>query len=87
MVPVIMPASPPVMNSLGLVPVQYDAKTKIVSYQVGQPLRDKNYSVILTATVAGKRAETRWDFMFDASKAPPLTAPAGAASPKPLGKP
>ncbi len=74
------------ISGLGQVPVQYDPKTKIVTYQVAQPLRDKSYSVILTANVAGKRAETRWDFMFDPSKAaPPTTAPAG--SPKPIGKP
>ena len=73
------------VSGLGVVPAQYDPKTKTVSYQVAQPLRDKNYSVILTANVAGKRAETRWDFMFDPSKAPPLAAPAG--SPKPIGKP
>ena len=74
------------ISGLGQVPAQFDQKTKIVSYQVTQPLRDKNYSVILTANVAGRRAETRWDFIFDLSKAPPLTAPV-AASPKPIGKP
>lgn len=74
------------VSGLGQVPAVYDPKTKIVSYQVTQPLRDKNYSVILTAMVAGKRAETRWDFVFDASKAPPLNA-VPATSPKPLGKP
>ncbi len=67
------------VSGLGLVPAQYDAQTKMVSYQVTQPLRDKNYSVILSANVGGKRAETRWDFGFDPSKAP---AAGVASSPK-----
>ena len=73
------------ISDIGLVPAQYDPKTKIVTYQVIQALREKNYSVILTANVGGKRAETRWDFMFDPSKTPLATTP---APPKPAtGKP
>ena len=71
------------VSDMGLVPAQYDAKTKTVSFQVVQPLKEKNYSVILTASVAGKRAETRWDFVYDPAKA---GAPAPVA-PKPVGKP
>ena len=66
------------ISGLGKVPAQYDAATKTVSYAVPQPLVDKNYSVILNATVGGKRAETRWDFNYDPTK---------AAAPKPPGKP
>ena len=66
------------VSGLGQVPAQYDEKTKTVSYQVTQNLRDKNYTVILSAVVAGKRAETRWDFIFDPSK---------AVSPSPAAKP
>lgn len=59
------------ISGLGLVPSKYDAATKTVSFQIVQPLTDKTtYNVILTASVAGKRAETRWSFTFD-SKAPP----------------
>ncbi len=57
------------ISGLGQVPVQYDAKTKTISYQVTQNLRDKNYTVILSASVGGKRAESRWDFNFDPTKA------------------
>ncbi len=67
------------ISGLGLVPAQYDPGTKNVTYTVTQPLKDKNYSVILNVVAGGKRAETRWDFAFDPSKA----APAPAASAKP----
>ena len=63
------------VSGIGLVPAKYDAATKTVSFQVVQPLRDKTYTVILTANVAGKRAETRWTFNFD-PKAPAAPAPA-----------
>ena len=59
------------VSGLGKVTPQYDEKTKTLSYQVTQPLRDKNYTVILSAEVGGKRAETRWDFNFDPTGAKP----------------
>ena len=71
------------ISGLGKVNAQYDAQTKTVTYAVPQPLKDKNYSVILNAMVGGKRAETRWDFSYDPSKG----APTSAASPQPAGKP
>ena len=58
------------VSGLGLVPAKYDVPTKTVSYQVTQPLLDKNYTVILTANVGGKRAETRWSFIFDPKATP-----------------
>lgn len=58
------------VSGFGLVPAQYDPATKIVSYQISQKLRDKNYSVILTAKVAGKKVETRWSFNFDPTAQP-----------------
>ena len=64
------------ISGLGLVPAQYDDKTKTLSYQVPQPLRDKNYTVILSANVGGKRAETKWDFNFDPTGAKPPAATA-----------
>ena len=48
---------------------QYDATTKTLSYQVTQPLTEKSYSVIVTATISGKPVETRWDFNYDLNKA------------------
>ncbi len=66
------------ISGFGQVAAQYDEKTKTISYQVTQPLRDKNYTVILSAVVGGKHAETRWDFNFDPTK---------SATPAPAGKP
>ena len=58
------------VSGLGLVPAKYDVPSKTVSYQVTQPLQNGNYTVILTATVGGKRAETRWSFNLDPKAAP-----------------
>ena len=59
------------ISGYGVVPAQYDAATKTISYQpTTQPLRDKNYTVIISAKVNGKRAETRWSFNFDPNAAP-----------------
>lgn len=57
------------ISGFGQVPATYDAKTKTVSYTLTQPLRDKNYTVILNANAGGKRVETRWSFNFDPTKA------------------
>ena len=70
------------ISGLGAVKSTYDPVSKAVFYQVDKPLTDKNVTVIISATVGGKPAETRWDFNFDPTKAAP---PAG--SPKPVGKP
>ena len=56
------------VSGIGSVPAKYDPATKTVSYQVTQPLQGKNFTVILSATVDGKRAETRWSFMYDPAK-------------------
>jgi len=66
------------ISGFGPVPAQYDPKTKMVTYVCAQKLRDKNYSVILSAKVGGKKVETRWDFNFDPN-AP--AASAAAATP------
>ncbi len=58
------------VSGLGLVPAKYDPATKMVSYQVSQPLRDKNYTVILSARADGRKVETRWTFNFDVNAAP-----------------
>ena len=58
------------VSGIGLVAPKYDPATKTVTYQVTQPLSDKNYTVILTAIVGGKRAETRWSFNFDPKATP-----------------
>ncbi|MEA3186924.1 MAG: hypothetical protein QOD99_754 [Chthoniobacter sp.] len=53
------------VSGLGLVPATFDPKTKTVTYKVTQKLRDKNYTVLLSAKVDGRKAETRWTFNFD----------------------
>ena len=56
------------VSGIGAVNAHYDAATKTVSYQVAQTL-EKNVTVIISATVGGRPAETRWDFTCDPSKA------------------
>ncbi len=62
------------VSGIGAVVAHYDAATKTVSYQVDRPLQDKSVTVIISATVGGKPAETRWDFGYDPAKA--TSAPA-----------
>lgn len=57
------------ISGFGVVPAKYDAASGVVSYQVSQKLRDKSYTVILTAKVQGKKVETRWSFNFDPGSA------------------
>ncbi len=58
------------ISGFGLVPAVYDPATKMVSFQLAnQPLRDRNYTVIISAKVGGRKAETRWSFQFDPSAA------------------
>ena len=70
------------ISGLGMVKSTYDAASKAISYQVDKPLTDKNVTVIISANVGGRPAETRWDFTYDPSK-----VPAAAAGPKGTAKP
>jgi peptidoglycan/xylan/chitin deacetylase (PgdA/CDA1 family) len=67
------------ISGLGLVPVTYDSKTGIVSYQVRQKLHDKSCTVIVSAKSAGKKVETHWTFGIEegttVGAASPATAP------------
>ena len=70
------------VSGFGLVPANYDEKSKTVSYQVSPKLRDKNYTVIISAKSQGKRVETRWTFNFDPNAASkPVDAPLPSANP------
>ena len=69
------------VSGIGVAAAHYDPVSKTITYQVAQPLLDKSVTVIISATVAGKPAETRWDFNLDPSKG------GAAAAPKPAGKP
>jgi peptidoglycan/xylan/chitin deacetylase (PgdA/CDA1 family) len=55
------------ISGFGVVPANYDAKTKLVSYEVTQKLVPKTYTVILSAKVKGKRVETKWIFTVDSA--------------------
>ena len=59
------------ISGFGLVPVKYDEATKTASFQpTSIPLRDKEYTVFVSAKVAGKKTEVRWSFKFDPAAAP-----------------
>ncbi|MEI6350787.1 MAG: polysaccharide deacetylase family protein [Verrucomicrobiota bacterium] len=69
------------ISGFGVVPAKFDAASKTVSFQpTTQPLRDKDYTVIISAKVGGKKAETRWTFNFDPSGAA-VPAPAAGKAP------
>ena len=50
------------VSGLGVVPANYDASNKILSYQVTQPLHGESCSVIVEAKIGGKKAEAHWSF-------------------------
>jgi len=58
------------ISGLGVVPATFDARTKIVSYAITTPLPKDSYTVILSATIDGKLAETRWTFNVDPAAKP-----------------
>ncbi len=64
------------ISGQGLVPASYDEKTKTVSYQVTQKLRDDTCTVIVSARSGGKRVEANWSFMIDDAAAAATPAPA-----------
>jgi hypothetical protein len=61
------------ISGLGAVPATFDPKTKIVSYSITTPLAKDSYTVILSATIDGKLAETRWTFNVDPAAKPSST--------------
>src|SRR5947208_79757 len=67
------------VSGLGLVPVSFDPKTGMVSYQVPQKLRDKTCTVIVSAKSAGKKVETHWTFGIEEGPATAASSPAAAA--------
>jgi peptidoglycan/xylan/chitin deacetylase (PgdA/CDA1 family) len=58
------------VSGLGAVQATFDPKTKIVSYVVPAPLAKDSYTVIVSATIDGKLAETRWTFNVDPNAKP-----------------
>ncbi|HEX4667266.1 MAG TPA: polysaccharide deacetylase family protein [Chthoniobacterales bacterium] len=70
------------VSGLGLVPAKYDPTSKIISYQVTQPLRGDACSVIIEAKINGKKAEAQWAFTLNEAGVKAKDSPAPAASPK-----
>jgi hypothetical protein len=50
------------ISGLGLVPATYDPEAKLVSYKVTQKLHGQQITVIVSATVNGRKTEARWSF-------------------------
>lgn len=50
------------ISGFGLVPAKYDPATGLVRYQPATPLEAKSYTVIVHATIDGKKVGTRWNF-------------------------
>jgi peptidoglycan/xylan/chitin deacetylase (PgdA/CDA1 family) len=72
------------ISGIGPVAAQYDPKSKTVSYQVTQPLRDQSYTVIIAAKSGGKPLETRWSFTVESAGGSASSAVSAATPP---GKP
>src|SRR5438445_5591141 len=64
------------VSGLGLVPVNFDPKTGMVSYQVPQKLREKTCTVIVSAKSDGKKVETHWTFGIEEAAATAASSPA-----------
>jgi len=71
------------VSGLGLVPAKYDTASKIISYQVTQPLHGDKCSVIVEAKIGGKKAEAQWSFSLKEGAAKGSESPAASAQPTP----
>jgi len=58
------------VSGFGIVPHNYDAQTKLLTVKLRQKLREKAYTVIVSAKAGGKKVETRWNFFFDPNAKP-----------------
>ena len=56
------------ISGVGLVPATYDPETKLVTYKVTQKLYAGQVTVIVGATVNGRKTEARWSFNVGGSK-------------------
>jgi peptidoglycan/xylan/chitin deacetylase (PgdA/CDA1 family) len=68
------------VSGFGLVPAQFDAGSKTISYTFQQPLRSGLTTVIVSGKSKGQRVETKWSFTFD-PKAKPSDGPATSELP------
>ena len=58
------------ISGLGLVPATYDPETKLVSYKMTQKTYARLVTVIVSATVNGKKTEARWSFNIGPNEPP-----------------
>lgn len=58
------------VSGFGLVPAQYDAGSKMISYTFLQPLRPGQVTVIVTGKAGAQKVETRWSFKYDPAAKP-----------------
>ena len=70
------------VSGLGLVPAKYDPASKMISYQVTQPLHGDACSVFIEANINGRKAEAQWSFTLSESGVKAKDTPAAATSPK-----
>jgi peptidoglycan/xylan/chitin deacetylase (PgdA/CDA1 family) len=53
------------VSGIGLVPANYEPKSKVVTYAFTEKLLPKTYTVVLSARVKGQKLEARWNFTVD----------------------
>ncbi|HEY2800793.1 MAG TPA: hypothetical protein VGI85_09380, partial [Chthoniobacterales bacterium] len=70
------------ISGLGLVPAKFDPQTKIISFQIKQPLHGDACTVILEAKAGRKKIEARWSFTLKEAAVKAKDAPASAQSPQ-----
>jgi peptidoglycan/xylan/chitin deacetylase (PgdA/CDA1 family) len=58
------------ISGFGLVPAIYDPETKLVSYKMTQKPYARQVTVIVSATVNGKKTEARWSFNIGSNEPP-----------------
>lgn len=70
------------ISGLGLVPANFDPQTKVISFQIKQPLHGDACTVILEAKAGGKKLAAHWTFTLKEAAVKAKDAPASAQSPK-----
>ncbi len=70
------------VSGLGLVPAKYDPASKIISYQVAQPLHGDSCTVIVEAKIGDRKAEAHWAFTLNEAAVKAKDAPTSATPKK-----
>ncbi len=69
------------VSGLGIVPAKYDPATKLLTYQVTQPLHGDSCAVIVEAKIGERKAEAHWTFTLKEAAVKAKDAPASVSSP------